>query len=298
MSKIVKLDPTYDLWLTYSWSTNNHGICGHMYEVLDYYHILRRHFKVGMLFCEDVTWDEIEAAIRYKYDFTTNEIDDMRQHSLFHDRPRLLTGRNILFTDGGVVNTSRVVMMFDNVFYFACGNKCIKHNTKQNTWVLQDDRVYDPVQLNGINYKKRILFDRLRKYDRQPNDAALVYATANCRMVYDFQPLTEYGKPIIAIVNELPRFSIPAVTFVQPPVLDIFTLFQTYIYTPVPRQFDCSPRFIAECHHYGRDVIYHNIDYWSVDTGLKWRKWDIDHDFSSLALTPDDEIVAIIKGII
>ena len=40
MNKILRLDPNYDLWLSYTWSNNNHGICGHTYEIIDYYHIL------------------------------------------------------------------------------------------------------------------------------------------------------------------------------------------------------------------------------------------------------------------
>lgn len=268
-----------------------------MYEALDYFWILRHWFRVGIMLCEDITWDVVEQAIRSKYDFSDSEIEIIRSSTIFHNRPRLLVGRNILFTDGGVINTSSVTMYFDNILYFACGNKCIKNNQRQNAWVLQDDRVYEPVLCNGINYKKRILFSRLKRVD-EFDDNLLVYATANCREFTDYDDLLKYNKPVLAIVNNIPQVAYQHVMFLRPPVIDIFSKFSTYIYTPIPRKFDCSPRFIAECRYYNRDVIYHNIDYWGEDTGLYWRNWDIERDFESLHLHPDDEIVDIIRGII
>ena len=83
-----------------------------------------------------------------------------------------------------------------------------------------------------------------------------------------------------------------------PPVDNLFDKFSTYIYTPVPRKWDCSPRFIAECKYYGKEVIYHNIDYWDVDLGLYWRKHDIDNEFDSLFLRDADEIIPILQGLI
>lgn len=299
MSKILRLDPSYELWLTYSWSDNDHGICGHTFEVLDYFHILKDHFRVGILLAAGLDWDTLERCIRGKYDFSDDEIANIRAHTTFCDRPTLLRGKNILFTDGGVRNNMGVTLLFDHVIYFACGNQEIRHNVTPNVYVLQDDRAYDPVAVNGINYKKRILFDRLRQYDAQPNDAALVYATKNCRQVTDFGVLHQYHPNLLAIVSpEYHPIPTPGVTFINPPVDDLFAKFSTYIYTPVPRKWDCSPRFIAECHHYGRSVIYHNIDYWDEDHGLYWRKWDIDNDPSSLELHPTDEIISILKSII
>lgn len=86
--------------------------------------------------------------------------------------------------------------------------------------------------------------------------------------------------------------------FIKPPVCNLFNRFSAYVYTPVPRKFDCSPRFLAECVHYGREVIFHNIDYWDEDKGLYWRWWDIQHDFQSLSLTDNDDIVTILQGIL
>lgn len=297
MSKIFQLDPSYDLWLTYSWSNNNHGVCGHIFEVIDYYYILKSHFKVGIFLAEDITWETIEQLIRSKYTFTDAEIEDMRVNTVFNNRPRILRGKNILITDGGVVNMSSVAMYFDNIFYFPCGNKEIKNNDKDNVYVLQDDRVYEPVLKNGINYKKRILFDKLKPVGI-PKRQSLVYATKNCRNIDDWGVFKKYGQ-ILAIVNhENKPEPVEGVEFIVPPVENIFDQFDTYVYTPVQRQWDCSPRFIAECKYFNKLVIYHDIDYWDVDHGLYWRWTDIHNDFPSLHLRPDDKIISILKGII
>lgn len=295
MPKIIQLDSKYDLWLSYSWSNNNHGICGHTYEVIDYYHILKKHFKVGILLCEDINWATFELSIKSKYDFTDTEMQDIKDNTVFNNRPNLIKGNNILFTDGGVVNMEPITLLFNNIFYFACGNKEIKDNDKSNVYILQDDRVYEPVKRNGINYKKRILFDRLKSIG-ESKDQVLLYATKNCRNISNFVQYTKYGK-IIAIVNSIPK-PVNDIEFLIPPVDNIFEQFNTYVYTPISRKWDCSPRFIAECKHYNKKVIYHNIDYWEEDHGLRVRKWDIDNDFDSLHLKDNDNIIEILKGII
>jgi hypothetical protein len=298
MSKITKLDPNYDLWLTYSWSNNNHGICGHTFEVIDYYHILKQYFRVGILIAEEMDWPTLEVIIRNKYDFSESEIKDIQTNTVFSLRPQLVKGRNILITDGGTINMSSKVLIFDNIFYFACGNKEIKNNDRDNVWILQDDRVYEPVKKNGINYKKKILFDRLKSLTNG-KDSVLVYATKNCRNLDSYEELRQYGNDILVITNkENKPDPIPGFTFVVAPVDNLFEQFNTYVYTPVKRKWDCSPRFIAECKYYKKSVVFHNIDYWNEDRGLYWRNWDIENDFDSLHLKPSDDLVNILKGII
>lgn len=298
MSKIVKLDPRYQLWLSQTWSSNNHGICGHTFEIIDYYHVLKDHFCVGILFGEDIDWLIVERAIRSKYNFTDDEILDIKSNTHFVDHPRLVQGTNILFTDGGVVNNSNNTLLFDNVIYFACGNKEVKDNVDPRVHILQDDRVYEPVKLNGINYVKKILFDRLKAIS-QSQDQVLLYATKNCRHIDNYEEFFQFGNNIIAITNiENTPKNVEGITFVNPPLDNIFEQFMTYVYTPVNRKWDCSPRFIAECKYYGKKVVYHNIDYWDIDLGLKWRRYDVENNFDSISLKDNDPIIDIIREII
>lgn len=280
LSKLLQLNPNVELWLSYTWSNNDHGICGHVYEVIDYYMILKSHFNVGILFAERF---ELDLS---KYDFTEEEIDGIHKAITYCDKPSLLQGTNILFTDGGVVNNKDKILLFKNIFYFACGNKEVKENDKDNVYILQDNRAYDPVKKNGIDYKKRVLLDRLKpilSYEDRP----MVYATTNCREA-NLEGLPE--NTLVISNKEYEGFETTA-----PPIANIFEKFHTYIYTPVPRHWDCSPRFIVECAYFNKEVIYHNIDYWEEDKGLYWRKWDIDNDFDSLFLKEDDNIICIIK---
>lgn len=294
----MQLDTSYDLWLSYTWSNNNHGVCGHTFEVIDYYYILKDYFKTGILLAEDIDWNAFEFIIRSKYDFTDLEIADIKSNTVFADRPTLVKGKNILFTDGGIINNADKTLLFNSIIYFACGNKEIKDNNKDNVYILQDNRVYEPVKKNGIDYKKKILFDRLKPIT-QSKDAVLVYATKNCRDLADYEQLRHYGNNILVITNEENKpLDLAGFTFVVPPVDNLFEQFITYIYTPVNRQWDCSPRFIAECKHYGKNVVFHNIDYWDVDHGLRIRQWDIEHDYDSLNLTHTDNIINILKDII
>jgi hypothetical protein len=299
MSKITLLDPNCDFWLTYSWSNNNHGICGHTFEVIDYYSILKNHFRVGILIAEELDWATFESSIRNKYNFSEEEIDNIKSNTVFSLRPELIKGKNILFTDGGIVNMKNRVLIFDNIFYFACGNKEIKSNDKPNVWILQDDRVYEPVNLNGINYKKKILFDRLKSVS-QCEENILIYATKNCREIENYEEYKKYGNKILVITNKenKPILPIEGFSFSIPPVKNLFEKFSTYVYTPVKRKWDCSPRFIAECKYFNKEVIFHNIDYWKEDKGLYWRQWDIENNFDSLFLKEDDEIIQILKNII
>lgn len=173
----------YDLVISYSWGTNPHGICGHTYEVIEYFHILQQHFNCCILLCEDITPETLEYAVREKYDFTEQELANLLSRTVYAHLPQLVRGKNILITDGGVVKLKNVTLLFDNIFMFACGNPSVKDNTKSNTYILQDNRVYEPVNVNGINYKKKILFSRLKKILPTPTNTNLLYLTTNCRLI-------------------------------------------------------------------------------------------------------------------
>lgn len=51
---------------------------------------------------------------------------------------------------------------------------------------------------------------------------------------------------------------------------------------------DCSPRFIAECRYFNREIKYFN-KFWNL--GLKVRKFDIENNFEKLFLTEEDKII-------
>jgi len=127
----------------------------------------------------------------------------------------------------------------------------------------------------------------------------MLYGTKNCRNI----PLTmyndllsTYSKDFICLTNDENKIDVnERMKFLSLPVSNLFEKFSTYVYTPIPREFDCSPRFIAECKYYNKDVIYYNIDYLDKDLGLYWRKHDIENNFKSLFLDDQDPLINILK---
>lgn len=307
MSNIVQIDE-YDLILSQTWQTGStitHGISGHLFEIIDYYMILKNHFNVGIAFFESfLSWDKIEKSIRNKYEFTEEEILDIKSVMGFYEEPSLVRCKNILFVDGDIINLQHQTIIADNILCFACGDKSLQEHTKDNMWVIQDERVY-PKCLNGINYKKKVLFDRIKRPEKS-DDGFLLYLTTNCRFMAIEQlilMIAKYGKDkkykiITNDTNYYDVFGKDNIKILEAPIENIYEQFDTYVYTPVERKMDCSPRMIAECKYLQKEVLYYKIDYLDEDRGLYWRKWDIENDFDSLFLRDGDEIIEIIQKII
>jgi hypothetical protein len=79
---------------------------------------------------------------------------------------------------------------------------------------------------------------------------------------------------------------------IEAPVKDFFNSFDTYIYTPVQRKFDCSPRLVTECFLHNKKVNI-NLDY--IDLGLQTRYNDCVKNIDSLNLNENDDILQIIE---
>ena len=317
--KYLKLDKSYDLFISMTWSGDtNHGISGHLYEIIEYYFILKDKFKVGILICEDMTWETIEKAITTKYNLNEELIKQIKLNTLFANRPKYVTGNNILFVDGGFTRTMLrygVTLLFKNIFSFRCSNKDFHYNLPyKNITLLQDQRVYNDNDSEiSINYKKKINFDIFKNLSKNILETALLYVTSNCRKICDDYLLdiivnNNFDNYII-LSNENGKYKrrykeFKNLNFPEMPVKNIFELFGTYIYTPTylgkgqkAESFDCSPRFIAECKYFNKNIIYHDIDskYLEKDTGLKYRIQDINNNFDSIKLKDNDEIIEILK---
>lgn len=296
---IAQIPEKYELTICYSWSKCFQGMSGHLFEMIEYYSILKDHFSVCMMICEDMPWERIERTIRDKYDFTEEEIEDIRNNLLFYNHPKVVKGKNLFVVDGNFNNLSDKFLYFDNIFGFACAD--LTYQTMDNVTILHDNRVYGEFN-NTINYVKKILLDRYRPIEGECVGVNLIYATKNARGLaesYYFVLEDTYQGDFLLLTNtdiesELSdRFMVE-----EMPVKDLFNRFSTYLYTPVGKKWDCSPRFIVECKFYGKEVIYHDIDYWDEDKGLCWRVCDIENDWESLFLKPDDDIINILKGLL
>jgi hypothetical protein len=298
---------------------NDHGICGHIYEIIDYYILLHLKFNVGILICENLNWETIENCVRTKYAVEESIIQKMKSSTLFYDKPKYVVGKNtsILFVDGGLyrsLHKNGVALAFKNIFCFRCSPLDTHHNLSYaNVVLLQDNRVYnDDDSAISIDYKKKINFRHYKNISQIQTKTALLYLTSNCRRLCNVSLLdiifTYKFEKYIILTNTAEQYTniikdFPNVSLLSMPVDDIFEKFDTYIYTPTGKDgsvanisFDCSPRFIVECAHYNKSVIYHNIDdkYLSIDTGLKWRKYDIENNLQSLYLDDSDSLIDIL----
>lgn len=301
MTQIVILPKEYELFLSYSWGPMSQGISGHLYECIEYYTILKQHYKTGIVICEDegITKDQIRTAMLDKYNFTDDEIVQILNDIHFFPSAKVVKGSNLLLTDGNMYKLRNVHLLFDNIMLFPCGD--LRFSDMTTVTAFQDYRIYGPCQ-HHKNYVKKILFNRYKSIEANTDKTNLVYATRGPREISDsiYNELAEsYDGNFIVLTNA--DLSIPnnsRFTRVEMPVKDLFSKFSNYIYTPTQRKWDCSPRFIAECHWYKKDVKYHNIDYWSQDKGLYWRKYDIENNFNNIILNEDDDIIQLVGNII
>jgi hypothetical protein len=299
MTKLVILDKAYDLFLAYSWGSVSQGVSGHLYECIEYYHILKKHMKVGILMCKsELTADAIRTAVEDKYDFTEYEVNELLSDVHFFDSPKVLKGNNLLLVDGNFTKLRDIHLLFKNIMAFPCSDR--RFATMDNITVFLDKRIYGE-GIHKTNYVKKILFSRYKQIEDVKSTANLVYNKKGPRDLGNdiYKELEEqYSGDFLVVTNAEAEGLSNRFIVLEPPIKDLFRQFGTYIYTPIPKKFDCSPRFIAECKWYGKEVVYHNIDYWGIDKGLYYRFLDIQNDFNSIQLKEDDEIIDLVKGII
>lgn len=329
MNQINKLKVTAffkskaNIILTYSSYNNKHGICGHFFEVIDYYLILSKFFKTEILISEDINMpDLVKALSKYKPDLVKDIYDNIR-----FERPRIYDCPNsiIIFTDGNINITN--IYNVKKIILFPCGTKdysqLVKYNPLSPKGLLNkilfmvDYRLNYilPELSNSIDYVKKINFDALLPINKRDKDVSLyykiLYATSNCKLITK-EKIQSYLDNLLAdeilyvLVNEgSPLLDDPIIDnqvyYKVVPVPDLFNIMSEYIYTPIERKWDCSPRMIAECKYFGIPVIYDddiNEDYLKIDTGLMARKWDIENNFESLYLNDNDTIIETIKRIL
>lgn len=294
-------------WTLDDWS---HGVSGHIFEIIDYYHILKDRFDTRILLCDPLMTPEwFKSIISEKYDFDESEIDSLINSTVFANRPKYVKCNKILFVDGCLIKMEKhgIKIFAERIYTFMCSKYETIHDLKsfKDVIPLLDYRVYKNTNVNdvkiGVDYTKKLLFERYKTINCAVESTALIYATTNCRKLdYDqlINIINHYNfEKYIIISDTISKFNnIDSVSILTPPVSDLFNKFTTYIYTPTQMKWDGSPRFPVECKYYNKDVIYHDIDnqYLAHDRGLYYRALDIQTDFEKLHLKHTDNILNII----
>lgn len=275
----------YDIVLTTSWETK-HGVSGHMFELIEYFMHLRfdKGINACILLADGTTFAEFKTGLEEKYNLTMEDLVDFHHHTVEAYKPKCLIANTILIVDGSL-RVHNADLLANKILLFRCAETDI---IRDNVIVLQDNDVYDPLP-NSVHYKKKILFDKYRNLDTTSPQAAMFYLTNNSRLcaitterIQEIMQKYNYDS-YVALTNK--DLQIPNLNSIMVPVNNLWNLFSTYIYTDTALKFDCSPRFVAECDFYGKEVVY-EIDY--HDKGLAARLHDMKH--GDIWLRADDEI--------
>jgi len=281
--------------LTYSPSTIEvDRICGHTFEVLDYFLLLYDCGIQSTILIQDRTKKEIIFnAWEDKYDLP----EDYQDFVVFSSSTKIITKGILVFTDGFYENyLDNRTLIYKKLFLMRC-SRTFDYNTiqKKNVFLLQDERVYSKKDYDGIqniNYIKKIYFKRYRKLQEPTQDKTLVYVTSNLRKIPDNIIEDDY----LIITGDKQDTK----GYLKSPVPNLFQKFSTYLYTETTVQFDCSSRLLAECIFYNKKIKYNfNFqDYCSSDsgdTGLYFRHLDVHYNFQSINLDKDDAIIKILE---
>lgn len=241
----------------YYWILKNAGISAKIWipenqnpEYIRY--ILNKHYSVGF------DWGDI--ILGYNYDIVkvpvVLNVDDCHY---FLEKNR----RNFLC---------------ERFYNFACGDSYFSPRDLPEITTLSDRRIYKV----GQHYAKKVL-PYLRRSSNRVSEFA--HITKNCKSLPK-EILSELilKYPNIYIYSDYLMCQNSSKT----PIFDFG--FEKYIYTPVSRGFDCSPRLLVECSILKIPVEYFCIDY--EDPGLEIRRSNpLDY-----ILNENDEIIGILNA--
>ena len=302
---MIKIDPSYDVIMTYSPIIE---ITGHIFECFDYYLFLRDYCKVGILFFCGMSRQHLKTAFesKYKVPFSSVEPDLIKVDCVSpQSSAHIITfgsKTTVILADGNIqsLEYNRIMLATKKLYGFMCGQydysqvKMNKHIT-----FLQDFRIYGKnSNFSCIDYVKKLPFKQYKKCEHVSQSLGMMYVTYVCRKVEPcvierFFKKSGCSKALLIVPYKLPEYdTIKGVQQVTAPVEDLFSKFGTYIYTPVSRKFDCSPRLVTECFMYGKRV-FKDLDYY--DIGLETRYNDCINNLQSLNLKEGDDILKIIQ---
>lgn len=266
-----------------------HGISGHLFEMVEYfYHFhFQKNISTSILISDGTTYEEFFKAITDKYDFSEKELEIILKSTFFYFKPMSIVANTLLITNGSL-RMHNCDLLVKKIVMFRC-NEDVSEYINKNILILQDYDVYEPMK-NSMHYKKKILFSKFKKLTPKKPNIGMFYATSNSRaMSFDdiniiIKKHLEFEKFIVLTDKQMEVPERCEVLIV--PIENLLDSFGTYIYTNASSHIDCSPRFIAECKHYNKDLIFELNG--KKDKGLETRIHDM--NFGDIKLKETDDI--------
>jgi len=261
---------------------------------------------------DNFTKEDLRKIVENKYGFTPAEVENLLADTYIetidefmgykiHDFRNVTTTVFVEGYDLIQMNRMNMFTLANHLIALRCAQADNEYKelgfTKTDFQIFQDYRVYGKKlhEFKTKHHLKRILFHKLKLYKFQEKNAAFMYLSTDCRdLPEDYVQKTieqypQFSKIFVSVLNRetFKHLETDRVKFLEPPIKSFHSLFDTMIYLPVGRKFDCSSRLIPECAYYGKKVIYHDIDY--DDIGLEVRKLDSEPLFLRKDLSLDRE---------
>lgn len=296
--------------------------CGHLFECIEYYYLFKSTYvpELGRtilpsiyLAYDNFTKEDLREILESKYSFSSVDIENLLEDT--HIEPidsfcskkihNFLGAKTTVFVEAhDLTRMSNLNMLVssNNSVALRCAvaedefkNIEVRFNKFK---IFQDFRVYGK-RLHSFETKhhvKNVLFNKLKLYKSLAVNSAFIYISTDCRDLSKeylsgvLEKYSNFDKVYVSVLNKdiFKDLENDKFVFLVPPIKDFHSLFDTMVYLPVGRKFDCSSRLVAECAYYNKEVIYHEIDY--QDRGLDVRKFDVSTGLNNLQLNIRDPL--------
>jgi len=323
--KIFRTDKL--LTITYGWwKHEDQGICGHLYECIEYFFYLDYYYKnqINILIPErSLNYDILKEVIQNKYLIDSSKLENILNCIIFQDKPDVVICNNVLFVDGDLnflkfSNNKNIILKAKNVISFGCDKNGLNNKVSEiyelyksnvkNFYNLIDHRIYkDLSTLNNvqyINYIKKIYFSLIIPPKKEKN-RSLLYLTKSCRKISPerLKEIIKENKKYLIITDEEYNdfLNNDKILQINPPIKNIFEQFNEYIYTDIDRKWDCSSRFLGECKYFNKNItleLKNKENYLKEDLGLRYRLEDINSNLNKIELNLNDNLKDILNDIL
>ena len=304
---------------------NNRYIGGDLFDNFEYYQFIKKHsnFSVKLLIISEkntkkalldkydldlITFDGVEfmtnsqikqkcsVGISFKYNpkiiFSTSSIHIISFMQALENNKIIAPYNKILSIVNGTYE--------DNKLRFEKSNKRIR----DNILFLCDERFKDYYkEYSNIQYKRSLYFDIFKECTGDENDATLINLytphkqidhekVVNIIRTYEIKKLLIYCHEENILECMKIKVDGVEVEVLIPPIDNLMNRFDRYIYIPVERKWDVSPRLIPEAIWYGKDIQYQGLG--SIVDGSYYRCIDSLCRFDDLILKENDDILKIL----